>query len=66
MLLKALAKEKLKRAGGDKYGNETLMTKSSTADKQAGTVRESLAKNTGVGQGTLQRYLRLKMNKPLA
>ena len=31
---KVAAKEEQKLANGDKYGNETLMSKSSTADKR--------------------------------
>jgi len=46
--LKATAKERQKRASGDKYGKETLMTKSSTADGQPGTVRKAVAKEANV------------------
>jgi len=55
-LLKSLAKERLKRAGGDKYGKKPPMSESSTTNEETGTVRKSLAKNAGVGQGTIQRY----------
>ena len=55
-LLKAIAKEKLKRAGGDKYGNETPLSKSSTASEKPVHVQKKLAKEARVGEATLFRY----------
>jgi len=55
-LLKELAKEKLKRAGGDKYGNETPLTKSSTASEKPAHVRKNLAKKAQVSETMLFRY----------
>jgi len=55
-LLKSMAKER-QTLGGKHKGK--LMTKSSTASEESGTVRKSLAKEAGVGQGTLQRYAQI-------
>jgi len=52
-LLKRLAKENLKRAGGDKYGKKTPLPISSTASVH---VQRDTAKQANVGKGTLVRY----------
>ena len=58
-LLKRLAKERQSRAGGDKSRAGALFTKSSTTAKESINVEKSLAKEAGVGQGTLQRYAQI-------
>ena len=58
-LLKGLAKERLSRAGGDKYGNKTPMFKSSTEDEQSGTVRKAIAKEANVSETNLFRYKKI-------
>jgi len=58
-LLREMAKENQSRAGGDKYGNETLFTKGSTKGETPVNVHKTLAKEARVGHGTLQRYDRI-------
>ena len=55
-MLKSLAKEKLKAAGGDKYGNKTPLTESSTEHVKPINVREAIAKEAGVSEGNLGYY----------
>ena len=55
-LLKGLAKERLKRAGGDKYGNKTPLPKSSTPSIH---VQRDIAKNANVSKGSLVRYMQI-------
>ena len=55
-MLKKLAKENLKRAGGDKYGKETPLSLSSTANKKTVHVQKSLAKEAGISEGTFFKY----------
>jgi len=55
-LLKSLAKEKLSRAGGDKYGKKTPLFKSSTKSDKPLHVRKALAKEADVSETSLFRY----------
>ena len=43
-MLKMLAKEKLKAAGGDKYGNKTPLAKSPEGNEKRVNIRETIAK----------------------
>ena len=58
-MLKALAKEKLKAAGGDKYGKKTPLAKSPENKEEPVNVRESLANVAGISGRTLAMYMKV-------
>jgi len=59
-LLRAKAKEKLRRAGGDKYGNKTPLSESSLANEQPVHVRKAISKESGVSEHNLSLYKQIK------
>ena len=59
-LLRVKAKEQQSRAGGDKYGNETLSSKSLKVKKAPVNVRQTVAEEAGMSEGSLSMYKQIK------
>jgi len=59
-LLRTKARERQSRAGGDKYGNETLSSESSKVNKEPVDVRKMISKEAGVGEYNLSLYKQIK------
>jgi len=59
-VLRAKAKENLSRCGGDKTRAGAPLAKTSTTPQEPINVREALAEEASVGDGTLKRYLQIK------
>jgi len=59
-LLRALAKEKQSRAGGDKTKAGALLSESPTTKEPATHVQKAVAKEAGVSEGNLHLYKQIK------
>jgi len=59
-LLKERAKERLRQAGGDKYGNETPLSESPLANEEAVHVRKAVSKESGISEHNLSLYKQIK------
>jgi len=59
-MLREKARENQSRAGGDKTKAGALFTKSPKLNAEPVNVEKAIAKEAGVGQGTLYRYMRIR------
>jgi len=59
-LLRAKAKERQSLAGGDKFGNEALLAKSSLATEDRINVRKSVAGEANISERTVSTYKQIK------
>ena len=59
-LLKEKAKERLKQAGGDKYGKETPLIESPLAKEEPINVRKAVAEEAGISERNLYLYNQIK------
>ena len=59
-VLRAKAKEKLSRCGGDKTKAEAPFTKRTTSAEKPISVHKAISDEANVGHGTLQRYMQIK------